>query len=101
MCVRGRVSFVVVAAAIAVLTGLLGANTGASLLDAAGVRDPATRGLAMGSVSHSLGTAALADEPDAFAFSAVAFALTAVFTTLLLSAPPLKAALVALALGPT
>lgn len=53
----------------------------------------------MGTVAHSLGTAALGDEEDAFAFAAVGFALTAVFTTAIVSCAPARAALVTLALG--
>jgi putative effector of murein hydrolase len=51
------------AVTIVVLTGLFGANFGASILDAAGVKDPVARGLGIGAAAHGLGTAAFAGKP--------------------------------------
>ena len=87
------------AVAIAIVTGLLGANFGASLLDLFGIHDPVTRGLAIGSAAHGLGTAAFVDEKDAFPFAAISMALTAICGTLLVSVPAVKAAAIKLALG--
>ncbi|CAN0357519.1 unnamed protein product, partial [Ectocarpus sp. 13 AM-2016] len=63
------------------------------------VKDPATRGLAQGGSAHGLGTAAMVNEPTAFAFSAVSMALTATASTVLVSIPLVRTALVRLALG--
>lgn len=62
-------------------------------------KDPAARGLAQGSSAHGLGTAAMVNEPTAFAFSAVAMALTATTSTILVSIPVVKKGLLAVALG--
>ncbi|CAM9922609.1 unnamed protein product, partial [Hapterophycus canaliculatus] len=78
------------AIAIVVMTGVIGANFGATVLDALGVRDPAARGLAQGGSAHGLGTAAMVNEPTAFAFSAVAMALTATASTVLVSIPSVR-----------
>ncbi|CAM9621547.1 unnamed protein product [Scytosiphon promiscuus] len=87
------------AIAIVVMTGVIGANFGATALDALGVKDPAARGLAQGGSAHGLGTAAMVNEPTAFAFSAVAMALTATASTVLVSIPAVRIALLRLALG--
>ena len=92
-------SNVSLAVSMVVVTGLLGANFGATLLDAVGIRDPVARGLGIGAAAHGLGTAAFANEKDAFPFAAIAMALTASACTVIVSVPPLKRALVSLALG--
>ena len=78
------------AATIVVLTGLVVANFGAAALDALGVRAPVARGLAMGAAGHGLGTAATSGEPDAFPFAAIAMALNAALSTVLVSLPPFR-----------
>jgi len=70
-----------ITAGAVVVTGLLGANFGATLLSKFGVKDPVTRGLSVGSASHGLGTAAIKDEKDAFPFSAIAMAAVGTLTT--------------------
>ncbi|CAM9125624.1 unnamed protein product [Choristocarpus tenellus] len=87
------------AVAIVVVTGVIGANFGAAVLDAMGVKNPAARGLAQGGSAHGLGTAAMVNEPTAFAFSAVAMALTATASTVLVSIPVARKALLSVALG--
>jgi len=87
------------AVTIVVLTGLLGANFGASILDAAGIKDAVARGLGMGAAAHGLGTAAFAGEKDAFPFAAIAMALTASACTVLCSVPVVKNAVLKIALG--
>jgi putative effector of murein hydrolase len=87
------------AVAIAIVTGLIGANFGASLLDVFGIKDPVTRGLGIGSAAHGLGTAAFVDEKDAFPFAAISMALTAICGTLLVSVPAVKALAIRIALG--
>ncbi|KAL7533546.1 hypothetical protein ACHAWF_006341 [Thalassiosira exigua] len=84
---------------IVVVTGLIGANFGAWILDAAGIRDSIVRGLGIGAAAHGLGTAALANEGDAFPFAAIAMALTASATTVLVSVHWVKYAVVKVALG--
>merc|ERR1719394_942095 len=87
------------AAAIAVITGLIGANFGASLLDFFGIKDPVTRGLGIGSAAHGLGTAAFVEEKDAFPFAAISMALTAICGTVFVSVPAVKALAIRIALG--
>jgi len=73
------------AAVFAILVGVLGAVVGPSLLDRLGVRDPRIRGLAVGSVSHGIGTARmLHDDETQGAFSGLAMGLTALATSLIL-----------------
>jgi putative effector of murein hydrolase len=84
---------------IAILTGLLGANFGASILDFWRIKCPVARGLAIGAASHGLGTAAISHEKDAFPFAAIAMTLVASFSAVLVSIPPIKTALIKLALG--
>eukprot|EP00526_Cylindrotheca_closterium_P008833 CAMPEP_0113626254 /NCGR_PEP_ID=MMETSP0017_2-20120614/13578_1 /TAXON_ID=2856 /ORGANISM="Cylindrotheca closterium" /LENGTH=506 /DNA_ID=CAMNT_0000536429 /DNA_START=46 /DNA_END=1566 /DNA_ORIENTATION=- /assembly_acc=CAM_ASM_000147 len=87
------------AVAMVVVTGLIGANFGASILDAVGIKDAVARGLGIGTAAHGLGTAAIVNEKDAFPFSAIAMALTASACTCLVSIPALKRLLIQLALG--
>mmetsp|Transcript_12605 Transcript_12605/g.20306 ORF Transcript_12605/g.20306 Transcript_12605/m.20306 type:complete len:538 (+) Transcript_12605:104-1717(+) len=87
------------AVSFAIVTGLIGANFGASLLDYFGIKDPVARGLGIGSAAHGLGTAAFVDEKDAFPFAAIAMALTAISGTLLVSVPFIKALALKVALG--
>lgn len=87
------------AVSMVVVTGLLGANFGASILDSFGIKDSVARGLGIGAAAHGLGTAAFVNEEDAFPFSAIAMALTATACTSLVSIPALKRAIIKLALG--
>uniref|UniRef100_A0A0G4FYW4 Uncharacterized protein n=1 Tax=Chromera velia CCMP2878 TaxID=1169474 RepID=A0A0G4FYW4_9ALVE len=76
--------------AFVVLTGIMGANFGRRMLDGIGVSDPCVRGVAIGAASHGLGTAAMIEEKEAFAFSALALALTGTFSVVLVSVLPLR-----------
>jgi putative effector of murein hydrolase len=87
------------AVSFAILTGLLGANFGPTLLDWFGVRDPVARGLGMGCAAHGLGTAAMVDEKDAFPFAAIGMTLTAIGGTLLVSVPAVRGLALQLAVG--
>ena len=87
------------AVTIVVLTGLFGANFGASILDAVGIKDAVARGLGIGAAAHGLGTAAFANEKDAFPFAAISMALTASACTVLVSLPWVKKSVLSLALG--
>jgi putative effector of murein hydrolase len=83
-----------IAVALVVVTGLLGANFGGSLMTALGIKSPVARGLTMGATAHGLGTASMAsDEPKAFAFSAIAMALVGTVTAALVAMPPVRVAL--------
>ena len=62
-----------------------------------GVRSPVARGLAMGAAGHGLGTAAMAEEPEAFPFAAIAMALNAALSTVLVSVPVVRRILLAAA----
>lgn len=83
-----------IAAVVIVLTGIVGAQYGRRLLDAAGISDPVTRGLAVGSSGQGLGVSSMIPEEDAFPFAAMAMVLTAVSATTLVSIPFIKDALV-------
>ena len=87
------------AVSMVVISGLIGANFGASILDRAGIKDPVARGLGIGAAAHGLGTAAFANEPDAFPFSAIAMALTASMSTVLVSIPAVRKILIKIATG--
>ena len=71
-------------AVMVMLTGIFGAVAGGWILDRAGVRDPASRGLAMGIASHGIGTVrALQMGEVAGAFSGLAIGLTGLATAVL------------------
>lgn len=68
-------------AVFTILTGVLGAVVAPAVLRLARVRDERVGGLAVGVVSHGIGTARpLADEPTAGAFAALAMAVNALVT---------------------
>lgn len=87
-----------IAASVVVLTGIIGATYGRRMLDAMGIYDPLTRGLAVGAAAQGLGVSSMASEPDAFPFAAMSMVLTAVCATVLVSIPSIKDALVNLAI---
>lgn len=88
-----------VAVSACVVTGLLGANVGAFLLDLSGIQDDGiARGLGMGAAAHGLGTAAMANEKEAFPFSAIGMALVASVSTVLVSIPVVRTTILNLAL---
>ncbi len=73
------------AAAFAVLTGLVGATTAKLLFDCLGVRHMAVRGFALGTASHGIGAArALQVHSDAGAYAALALGLQVLLAALLL-----------------
>jgi putative effector of murein hydrolase len=88
-----------IAASVVVLTGIIGATYGKTLLTALGVTDPICRGLAIGCSSQGLGVASISDEPDAFPFAAISMVLTAVSATTLVSIPVVKTCLIKVATG--
>jgi predicted murein hydrolase (TIGR00659 family) len=72
-------------AVLVIMTGILGATVGPYLLNLLKIRDPAARGLAMGTASHGIGTArAMQVSEVAGAFSGLAMGLNALATALLL-----------------
>jgi len=74
-------------AALVILTGILGAIAGPTVLRLVGVRDPAARGFALGLASHGIGTArAFQLGEREGAFSGLAMGLNALATTLVLPA---------------
>ena len=87
------------AVSMVVVTGLIGANFGATILTAFGIRDAVARGLGIGAAAHGLGTAAFVNEQDAFPFAAISMALTATACTCLVSIPAIKKAILQIALG--
>jgi len=71
-------------AVLVILTGILGAMVGASVLARVGVRDAGVQGFAIGLTSHGIGTArALQMSEAAGAFSALAMGLNGLATSLL------------------
>uniref|UniRef100_I2CPR1 Uncharacterized protein n=2 Tax=Nannochloropsis gaditana TaxID=72520 RepID=I2CPR1_NANGC len=85
-----------IAVPVVVLTGILGANAGAARLASYQVSDSVSKGLAMGAAAHGIGTASLTEEPEPLAFAAMGMALTGVMTTVLVTIPPVRAALLAI-----
>jgi predicted murein hydrolase (TIGR00659 family) len=71
-------------AVLTIIAGITGAVAGPWLLDRLGVRDLRARGIALGAVSHGIGTSrALHESRTEGAFSALSMALTALATSLL------------------
>jgi predicted murein hydrolase (TIGR00659 family) len=71
-------------AVLTILAGITGAVIGPRVLDLLRIRDPRARGLALGAASHGIGTSrALRESSVEGAFSALAMALTALATSLL------------------
>ena len=71
-------------AALAIVTGILGAVLGPALLSLARVRDPRARGFALGVASHGIGTSrALQESAVAGAFAGLGLGLGAVATAVL------------------
>lgn len=71
-------------AALTIAIGILGAVAGPAVLTLARVRDRRARGVALGSVSHGIGTSrALAEDETEGAFAGLAMGLTALATSLL------------------
>ncbi|KAL3895975.1 MAG: hypothetical protein SGARI_007291 [Bacillariaceae sp.] len=64
-------STISLAVSMVVVTGLIGANFGASILSSFGINNPVARGLGIGAAAHGLGTAAFVNEKDAFPFAAI------------------------------
>ena len=87
-------------ALIVVITGILGASFGPAFLDAIGVKDPVSVGVAVGAGAHGLGTAALAHDPVKFASSVVSMTLTGLFTVVFMAHGPTLSKLKQLALAP-
>lgn len=73
------------AAVLAILAGVLGAVAGPAALTLLRIRDPRVRGLALGSVSHGIGTGRLLhDDETQGAFSGLGMGLTALVTSALM-----------------
>lgn len=72
-------------AALTIAAGILGAVAGPAVLNLARVRDRRARGLALGAVSHGIGTSrALVEDETEGAFAGLAMGLTALATSVLL-----------------
>lgn len=72
-------------AVLAVVAGILGAVAGPAVLDLLRVRDRRARGLALGAVSHGIGTSrALVEDETEGAFAGLSMGLTALATSILL-----------------
>ncbi|MDQ7986378.1 LrgB family protein [Pseudomonas sp. G34] len=73
------------AAVFVMITGVLGAIVGPSLLRLCGVRNHAAMGMALGMTAHAVGTArAMQESEECGAFAALAMSLMGVFTAILL-----------------
>jgi putative effector of murein hydrolase/putative effector of murein hydrolase LrgA (UPF0299 family) len=76
---------------VVMVAGVMGAVTGTPLLRALGFGGAWLRGVAMGASAHAMGTVSLLeDDPDAVAFSGVAFALMGALSAAALSVGPLR-----------
>ena len=72
-------------AVLAILVGILGAVAGPAVLTLVRVRDERARGLALGAVSHGIGTSrALLEDETEGAFAGLSMGLTALATSILL-----------------
>ena len=70
-------------AAFTIAAGMLGAIFAPAIMDLLRIRDRRARGLAMGSVSHGVGTSrSLHDHPTEGAFAGLSMGLTALVTSL-------------------
>ncbi|WP_151681750.1 LrgB family protein [Weizmannia acidilactici] len=75
----------VLVAGFVMITGMLGAMFGLKLLTWAKIDDPISRGLALGTISHGIGTGEAVKEGDLQgAVSGVAMGLTAILTSFIL-----------------
>jgi putative effector of murein hydrolase len=83
---------------IVVITGILGASLGESVLELVGVKEPVSVGLAVGAGAHGLGAAATAYDPVKFASAVVSMTLTGLWTVALMSYTPIRQWLVKLSL---
>ena len=73
------------AAALAVITGLVGAISGKFLFDRLGIHGADVRGFALGTTSHGIGAArAMQVHPDAGAYAGLALGLQVVLASLLM-----------------
>lgn len=71
-------------AALVILTGITGAVSGSSLLNALKLRDPSVQGFALGVASHGIGTArAFQLSEQSGAFAGIGIGLNALLTTVL------------------
>jgi predicted murein hydrolase (TIGR00659 family) len=69
------------AAALVLLTGIIGAVAGPGVFRLLGIRDPAAQGVALGVSAHGIGTArAFQSSPESGALSALAMGLNALVT---------------------
>ena len=75
---------------VVVVTGILGASLGESLLKAVGIDEPVSVGLAIGAGAHGLGSAAVAHDPVKFASAVVSMTLTGLWTVALLSSAQIR-----------
>ena len=70
-------------AALVIITGMIGASFGPWLMDRLAITNPISRGLALGTISHGIGTAQAATESElSGAIAGVAMGLGAVCTSL-------------------
>jgi len=79
-----------IAASIVVMTGTFGATVGKPFLDALNIKNPISRGLAMGAGAQGLGVASMLQEKDSFPFAAISMILTALCSTIVVSIPFLQ-----------
>ena len=89
-----------ITAAAVLLQGLLGANFGPSMMSAVGFKDTIARGLAAAGTAGGLGTASLTSrEPEAMPFCALSYSMIGIFSSLFITVPAIKAALVTIVGG--
>ncbi|GJD07382.1 Plastidal glycolate/glycerate translocator 1, chloroplastic [Galdieria sulphuraria] len=84
---NGDISLTSTAVAV---TGMIGANINKELLSLLGIHQSVARGISTGASAHGLGTAAMAEEPEAFPFAAISMTLVATISTILTSFPLIR-----------
>lgn len=90
---------VAIACVVVVMTGVIGATFGRTLLTAWGITDPMTRGLAVGGAGQGLGVTSMIPEEEAFPFAAMSMVLSAIASTTLVSIGPVRDILISIAGG--
>ena len=83
---------------VVVVTGILGASLGESLLESIGIEEPVSVGLAIGAGAHGLGTAAMAHDPVKFASAVVSMTLSGLWTVAFLSSTQIREKLIRMTL---
>lgn len=75
---------------VSLIAGIIGASVGEKVLKKININDNVSQGIAIGGASHSLGAAAVANNPIKFSSAIVSMCLTGIWTVVLLSQKPIR-----------